>query len=67
MALIQKDLGSDVFGGTAYGECTFCYDLSEAEINHFQISVLTHHDILGFQIAVHDIFCVQVFEYGDYL
>lgn len=35
MALIQKDLGSDVFGGTANGKCALSYDLSEAKINHF--------------------------------
>ena len=47
MALIQQDLGSDVLRSTAYGKCTLSYDLSEAEIDHFQISILSYHDILG--------------------
>ncbi len=67
MALIQEDFGSDVLGGTANGKCALSYDLSEAKIDHFQISVLSYHDILGFEIAVHNIFGVQVLKDGDYL
>lgn len=67
MALIQEDLGSNVLRGAAYGKCTLSHDLSEAEIDHFQISILSYHDILGLEIAIHNIFGVQVLEDRDYL
>jgi hypothetical protein len=67
MALIQEDLGIYILGGTADGECAVSHDLIDAEIDHFQIFILSFHDILGFQIAVHIIFGVQVLDDCDFL
>ena len=67
MALIEENLWSNILGGTTYSECAFSYNLSEAEIDHLQISVLAYHDILWLQITIHDVLSMQVFEDGDYL
>ena len=62
MALVQKDLWSDILWGTT--DCVsplrnyFC----ETEINELQIAVSANHDVLWLQIPVYYILRLQVFE-----
>lgn len=56
VTLVEKDLRCDVLGGTANCEGALSYYLSEAEIDHLEISIIGDHDVLGFEISVHDVF-----------
>lgn len=48
VTLVQENFRSDVLWGATNCEGTFGNDFSEAKINHFQVSILSYHDVLRF-------------------
>ena len=63
MALIEQDLGGEVFGRAAErvgsGFTVFC----KTEVSKLEITFMVDEDIFGLEIPVYDMFSMQVFEH----
>lgn len=62
MALIEQDFRSNILGSTTNGVCSLTNDLCKPKVNELQEAVVTNHDVLRFQVSVHNVFVMQVFE-----
>lgn len=63
VALIEDDLGGDVFGGAADREgAALVEDLGEAEVSELQVAVIGHQQVLRLQIPEDDVFAMEIFE-----
>lgn len=60
-------LRCEIIWGTAQCPCCCFARLCEAEISDFDVAVRVEKDVLGFQVAVHDVFVVQMIERQRYL
>lgn len=62
MALVQQDLGSEVFWGPAQSVGSSLDYLGEAEVSEFEIAVVGNQQVLGFEISENNIFIMQMLE-----
>lgn len=67
VALIQQDLWCYVLGRAADREGALGNYLRESEINHFEIAIVSDHDVLWLEVAIDDILPMQVLKDADYL
>jgi len=63
VALVLDNFRSDVLGCTAerVGPLMLVDSLNEAKVGKFDVPIISHQDILGFQISEDHILAVQVF------
>jgi len=59
---VQKNLRSDVFGGTTDSVSSLLDDFSKAIVDELEISICANHDVLRLKISVHDVLGMQVLE-----
>lgn len=62
VALVQQYLRRNVLRGPTDSESTLGNYFRKAEIYHLQVAVICYHDILWLQVAVNDIFAMQILE-----
>jgi hypothetical protein len=60
-------LRCEIIWGAAERPCCCFARLGEAEISDFDVAVRVEKDVLGFQVAVHDVFAMQMVERQRYL
>lgn len=63
VALVEEDLGCQVFGSTTESVSARLAILGETKVCQFQISLLVDQNVLWFEISVDNIEGVQVFEH----
>ena len=65
VALVEDDLGSDVFGGSADGEgSSLGEELGEPEVGELEVAVVADEEVFGLEVPEDDVLGVQVFEAG---
>ena len=62
VSLIGENLRSKILRSAAKSESAAISDFSKAEISQFQVSVSSDENVFRFEVAVDDIFTVQVLE-----
>ena len=67
MPLIEQNLRSDILRGSTYSISSFSDHFGETEIDQLEVPVASNHNVFWFQIAVADLFSLQVFENRDNL
>jgi len=65
MTLIQQNLRSDVFRSSTNSVSSFPHNFGESEVNEFQVTVISNHNILRFEVSIHDFFSMQILENTD--
>mmetsp|Transcript_67096 Transcript_67096/g.193947 ORF Transcript_67096/g.193947 Transcript_67096/m.193947 type:complete len:201 (-) Transcript_67096:24-626(-) len=69
MALVEQDLGGNILRRPTQcvRPCPRLHDLGETEIRQLRVPVGQQQDVLGLQVAVNDVFAVDVCERSTYL
>lgn len=62
MALVEENLWRNVLRRAANGVGALLNMLGKAVVNQLQKAISADHDVLRFQVAIHDILTVQIFE-----
>ena len=62
MALVEENLWRNVLRRAANGVGALNNFLGKAVIDQLQIAISADHDVLGFEVAIHDVPTVQIFE-----
>ena len=65
MTLVLENLGGQVLGSSAESKGSIFDGLGKSEICEFEVAVGANEDVLGFEVAVDDVFGVQVLEDED--
>merc|ERR1719215_1019171 len=67
MALVQQNLGSDVFRSAAQGVGSVLNDLCEAKVGQLHVAIVIDEDVLRLEIAVNDVVVMAILEDRCYL
>lgn len=67
MPLVLQYLRSQVFWRAAEGESPAVDSFGKAEVSEFEISIAADQYVLWFEIAVDDVFAVQILEGEQHL
>jgi len=62
VTLVEEDFRCDVLGRSTNSVSALGHCLGETVVDKFQVSIITDHDIFGFQITVDNIAAMKVFE-----
>jgi hypothetical protein len=65
VALVEKNLWRDVLRRAADSVGTFGADLGEAKVYQLKIAIGMNHNILGLEIAIDNLFALQVLKNGN--
>ena len=65
VALVEYDLGGDVFGGSADGEgSSLGEELGKSKVGELEVAIVADEEVLGLKISEDDVLGVEVFEAG---
>lgn len=62
MTLVEEDLWCDILRCAANGVGAFGDDFCEAVVDQFEVAIVSDHNVLRLQVAINDVFAVQVLE-----
>lgn len=62
VALILKNLGSQILWSSTKSECSILDRFGKTKVCEFEISVDSNEDVLGLEIAINDVFGVEILE-----
>ena len=62
MSFVKEDLGRYVLGRAADRVRALVHYLRESVVNEFEVAVVGDHDVFGLEVAVDDVFAVEVLE-----
>jgi len=65
VALVEKNLWRDVLRRAADSVGTFGADLGKAEVYQLEVAIRMNHNVLRLEIAIDNLFALQVLENGN--